>query len=152
MRTVLSLCLAAVLLCAAPVWAADTADKTPILTGEIWQKSSPEEKRAFFFGVDTVVAIEYSITQKIREKAQSEEDSGKKRERRHRGVISPFERGWHKGLQGVQRKDLIHLVDTWYEKNPDKLDTPVLRVVWNECISPALLKAKQEKAQKGGSK
>lgn len=142
MRLMLALCVLVVVLCTGTSYAQEST-KTPILTGEIWQKSSQEEKRAFFFGVDTVVAIDYSINKKLRERDENAQDQQHKgaqnqqRGKRH-SVISPFERGWRKALRDVPRKEVIAQVDAWYETHPLELNKPVMRVVWEEIIKPRL--------------
>ena len=43
-----------------------------------------------------------------------------------------------KGLNGQTMDSVVHVVDAWYESNPDSMDTPVLVVIWNEIVKPTL--------------
>ena len=131
-------CLALLALCLWAVRAEAGEAKTPantnavdILTGELWQKSSPEEKRSFIFGVDTAVTVEYYVNDKFQEKSKK---SGKKAPH----MLSPFEKGWMKALHEMPRKDLIAAIDAWYAEHPDKIERPVMAVVWYEIIAPRL--------------
>lgn len=98
-------------------------------TGEYWVKSTPTEKEAFIFGIDTAIAVEYFISKNP--------DLQKSRKK---GVysLSPFERGWMKAFTNYSRKQIIKDVDDWYAANPDKLDTPVMRVLWYHVVEPRL--------------
>ena len=107
------------------------ANAVDILTGELWQKSTPEEKRSFLFGVDTAVTVEYFVNTKRKEKAEAK---GKK----FVSNLSPFEKGWMKALKDMPRKDLITAIDAWYEANPGQLERPVMAVIWFEIIAKRL--------------
>ena len=136
------LCLSVLALC---LWAVSaeaqdlkTGNTNPvdILTGELWQKSSPEEKRAFIFGVDTTVTVEYYVNDTIQDKA-------KKKGSKAKHTLSPFERGWMKALHEMPRKDLIAAIDAWYEAHPDRIERPVMGVIWFEIITPRLGEGKK---------
>ena len=136
------LCLAlslALVLAFAPVRAAENtpeaenskANPVDQFTGAAWQKTPEAEKLAFLFGVETAITVEYFVNGKIAEKATKE---GK----RPVYTLSPFEKGWMKAFDNVNRADIIKLVDSWYAANPDKLDRPVMGVIWYELIAPRL--------------
>ena len=136
------LCLAlslALVLAFAPVRAAENtpeaenskANPVDQFTGAAWQKTPEAEKLAFLFGVETAITVEYFVNGKIAEKATKE---GK----RPVYTLSPFEKGWMKAFDNVNRADIIKLVDSWYAANPDKLDRPVMGVIWYELITPRL--------------
>lgn len=100
-------------------------------TGYLWQKSTENEKQAFIFGIDTAIAIEYFISKKSVTKAAK---AGKKPVY----TLSPFEKGWMQSFKNITRAELVNMINSWYEKNPDKLDRPVLNVIWYEIIQPNL--------------
>ena len=142
MRKILGMVVLALVLCVCQAHAEETnVSQTPILTGEIWLKSSSDEKRAFLFGVDTVIAVEYTIESKFRE---GQKDGSNTRKRRH-PVLSPFERGWLRALKDVPRKDLIAKIDTWYQEHEDALERPVMDLIWREFIKPRLAELKAKK-------
>ena len=134
----LGLVLALVLACA-PVRAAETAavsaapHNNPVeqLTGVVWQKTTETDKAAFLLGVESAITVEYFVNGKIMEKAAK---TGKK----PTSTLSPFEKGWMKAFDNVNRADISKLVDSWYATNPDKLDRPVMGVIWYELIAPRL--------------
>lgn len=134
----LGLVLALVLTCA-PVRAAeatavsDVIQNNPVeqLTGTVWQKTAETDKAAFLLGVESAIAVEYFVNAKITEKAAK---TGKK----PTCTLSPFEKGWMKAFKDVNRADIVKMVDQWYAANPNKLDRPVLGVIWYELIAPRL--------------
>ncbi len=141
MRKIIGLFILALALSVCQAHAEETnVSKTPLLTGEIWMKSSPEEKRAFLFGVDTAIAIEYTIDEEFKaHQKEAKKESGKEKVRkRHRSFLSPFERGWINGLKDVPRKDVIATVDSWYAKHENSLDRPVMQLIWEEIVEPRL--------------
>lgn len=100
-------------------------------TGEIWVKTSEAEKKAFIFGIDSAITVEYFIDAKMK---ASPESKGKK------GVytLSPFEKGWMQACTDMHREEMVNLVSKWYAEHPSQLDRPVLSVIWNEIIAPRL--------------
>ena len=43
-----------------------------------------------------------------------------------------------KAFKGVSRTEVIKMVDAWYAANPQRLDRPVMNVIWREIIEPRL--------------
>ena len=133
----LGLVLALVLACApvraAQVASGDVVHNNPVeqLTGSVWQKTSDTEKAAFLLGVESAITVEYFVNTKQAEKAAK---SGKK----PAYTLSPFEKGWMKAFKDVSRQDIVKMIDKWYAANPDKLDRPVMSVIWYELIAPRL--------------
>jgi len=136
------LCLAlslALVLAFAPVHATEImpesenfkANPVDQFTGTVWQKTPETEKLAFLFGVETAITVEYFVNGKIAEKAAKE---GK----RPVYTLSPFEKGWMKAFKGVSRAEVVKLVDAWYAANPQRLERPVMNVIWREIIEPRL--------------
>lgn len=103
-------------------------------TGEIWEKTGNSEKRAYLFGIDSAIAVEYFINSK--EAARSVK-SGKKPVY----SLSPFEKGWMEAFKDTTRQQLVDMVDKWYKEHPQNLDRPVLDVIWHEIIAPRLAAA-----------
>jgi hypothetical protein len=93
----------------------------PVLTGEEWQTLQPDTKTAFVWGVGHVVTIEENVSQRHPElKKQG------------------FTAKLAEGLRGVPMSTIIQEVDAYYQKNPDDLDLPVMRVIWRQLVKPKL--------------
>lgn len=123
--------------------------KMPILTGEIWMKSSAEEKRAFIFGIDTAIAVEYTVDARFKERFKNSHKDGEKAgdntRKRRPTFLSRFERGWMKALKDMPRKELIATVDAWYTQHENSLDRPVMGLIWEEIVEPRLEKTRAKK-------
>ena len=139
-KPVLSLALSLVLILAcAPVHASEVMPEAgmqqgnPVdkFTGTVWQKTAEAEKLSFLFGVESAITVEFFVNSKVVEKAAKE---GK----RPVYTLSPFEKGWMKALKGVSRTEVVKMVDQWYAANPQRLDRPVMSVIWYEIIEPRL--------------
>jgi hypothetical protein len=93
----------------------------PVLTGAEWQTLQPDTKIAFIWGVGHVVTIEEHVNQRHPElKKQG------------------FATKLAEGLRGVPMNTIIREVDNYYQKNPDDLDLPVMRVIWRQLVKPKL--------------
>jgi hypothetical protein len=93
----------------------------PVLTGEQWQTMQPDTKIAFIWGIGHVVTIEEHVIQRHPEL-------------RKQGFVSKLA----EGLRGVPMKTIIEQIDAYYQKNPDDLDLPVMRVIWSQLVRPKL--------------
>ncbi len=100
-------------------------------TGKYWMETELTSKEAYLFGIESALEIEYQIDKLLN---QDKAKTGKK----STYTLSPFEKGWIKALNGVQRRDIVKMVDSWYSAHPDQLDRPVLGVLWYEVIKPRL--------------
>ncbi|RRD72396.1 MULTISPECIES: hypothetical protein [unclassified Desulfovibrio] len=107
--------------------------KNPVdqFTGHVWQQTPDKEKMSFLFGVETAIAVEYFVHDKLAEKAAKE---GKAPAH----TLSPFEKGWMKAFEGMSRADAVKMVDAWYAANPQRLDRPVMEVIWYELVAPRI--------------
>ena len=93
----------------------------PVLTGDEWQTLRPDTKIAFIWGIGHVVTIEEHVIQRHPEL---------KRE--------GFTAKLAEGLRGVPMETIIQDIDSYYRKNPDDLDLPVMRVIWSQLVKPKL--------------
>lgn len=137
-KAIMSLCLAAALVFgAAGVQAADQ-DKgnNPVLqfTGSVWQKSSLDNQAEF--PVRHGYRHRYGILRHSRE-AELAAKNGKMPV----SNLSKFEKGWMKAFKDVKRTTIVEEVDAWYAAHPDRLDRPVLGVLWFELVEPRLAAA-----------
>ncbi|WP_165077014.1 MULTISPECIES: hypothetical protein [unclassified Desulfovibrio] len=100
-------------------------------TGEIWVNTSESDKKAYLFGIDSAVTVEYFVNAKMAENATK---AGKKPVY----TLSPFEKGWMEAFANVSRADAIKMIDEWYAAHPKDLQRPVMSVIWYELIAPRL--------------
>ena len=92
-----------------------------LLTGDIWQQAPPDDKVAFVWGICHVVTLEQALMTKL-PSLKVENFSAKASE----------------GLAGLKINDIVKAVDDYYVANPSKLETPVVKVIWDELILPQL--------------
>ncbi|MBF0551570.1 MAG: hypothetical protein HQK60_13670 [Deltaproteobacteria bacterium] len=91
----------------------------PMLTGDVWEKMSPDAKVAFIWGFGHVVTIEQHLIHKYPELKR---DSFVPR------VVE--------GMAGIPMNDVVARVDKYYSENPDHLKDPVTKVMWDTMIKP----------------
>jgi hypothetical protein len=101
------------------------ADEVPLVTGEMWSKSSGELKKAYLIGVANTLQVEVAY-----EGANPPPDS--------QSLIPRTA----KGLKGQSLDSVTAALDKWYAANPGKLQRPVLETIWFEIIVPGLQKYK----------
>lgn len=106
-------------------------DPVSLLTGEVWQQSKPENKRAVLFGIDTAIAVEQAIDEQQPKKGKNSPHT-----------LSVFEKSWIEAFKNSSRDEIVKEVDEYYTGNPDKLSRPVMDVIWYEIITPRLNAAK----------
>ncbi|WP_300162666.1 hypothetical protein [Solidesulfovibrio sp.] len=111
----LALGLFAALVLAAPALAADY--QIPVVTGEHWTKSSPEERKAFLVGAATVIELDQEV-QGATPAVNSTIDA------------------WARGLAPYTFDQMVAALDKWYAEHPDKLRRPVIEVMWYELAQP----------------
>ncbi len=98
-----------------------SAAEMPLLRGDLWQKMTLDEKVAFVWGVGHVVTVERVIDQKHPEL-------------KNQGFADKLA----DGLMGIPMNDVIRNVDRFYTSNPDRLNEPVMRVIWDTTVRPRL--------------
>jgi hypothetical protein len=95
----------------------------PLLRGDMWIKMDPDSKVAFVWGAGHVVTIEEVIMQRYPEL------------QRDSFVMKVVEALTN---SPVKMNDVVAVVDKFYLENPDKLDTPVMGVIWDQLIKPKI--------------
>ena len=93
----------------------------PLLNGDLWQGMDQNSKVAFIWGAGHVVAIEKELAARYPELK-----------------VENFSAKVAEGIVGVPMNDVVVHVDAFYKANPDKLDVPVMRVIWDTLIKPKL--------------
>ena len=119
--------LAASLLCVATGMAAWSiqvaAEEVPLVDGKLWAKSSEVEKKSYIIGAGNFMSLEYAYQVKGEAPPTVDQSS-----------VPAF----YEHMENVTLDDVIQTADQWYQRHPDKLDTPVLGVLWLELVKPNL--------------
>jgi len=98
-----------------------------MVAGEMWGQTAPVVKRAYLVGVSNLMVAEYLY----------QKEFGPPDDRQT--VIQRL----YEGVDDVTLDQVIERIDAWYQKNPDKLDTTVLEVVWLDLVRPNLPAARR---------
>ena len=100
-------------------YAALASEDIPLVDGELWEKSSPAEKKSYLVGAGNLMVVEY-LYQNGSKQVPSNDQT----------VIQRM----YKATDGVTLDGLIGQIDQWYQKHPDKMKEPVLVVIWHEIV------------------
>jgi len=102
-------------------------DKAKHVTGQHWTASTEAEKRAFLYGMATVIWLEDEI-------------------QGDNGCDKSLVDTWVEGLDDETFDTVLKKLSEYYAANPGKLDRPVVEVLWYEVTEPNV------KAERGGKK
>ncbi|MFO1205089.1 MAG: hypothetical protein U1E63_05075 [Burkholderiales bacterium] len=89
--------------------------------GNDWTKSSVDEKQAFLFGIANAISVALGWDERYIPADQM-----------------TFSRRARNGLAGTSLGEALRRIDAWYAANPDRLDTPVVAVIWLDIAKPKL--------------
>lgn len=133
-KIILCLALVTAISFAAAVNAAETQtqrSQNPVdqLTGTVWQNSKAENKKAVLFGIDTAIAVEQAIQDRLAERAA-------KNRKKAPDTLSVFEKKWMEAFKDMSRDQIVEQIDQFYAANPNDLERPVMDVIWYEIIVP----------------
>ena len=95
--------------------------KAPLLTGITWINMSQDQKTAYIWGAGDVIDLEQELMEIYPEL------------KRDSFVSKSVE-----GIGDVTMNDIVSTVDSFYQKNPDKINLSVIRVIWDTMIKPKL--------------
>ncbi len=93
----------------------------PVLSGDLWQKMTHDDKVAFLWGFWTVVTMEHYLADKYPQ-LKMENFSAKVTEASHKTRKTANE--------------LVALVNAYYQANPEEIKKPVVAVLWDDMIRP----------------
>ena len=96
----------------------------PVLRGDLWIKMSEDEKISFIWGAGHVITIEEVL---MRDNPELKRENS--------FIFKVIEASTNSPMK---MHEVSEKVDAYYEKNPDKLSTPVVEVMWYETIEPRL--------------
>ena len=100
------------------------ADEVPIVNGEHWTKSPEQVKKAYLVGVANVLQIEAAY-------------QGPNPPSDAQSLVPMASRG----LRGHTLDSVRSAVDAFYAAHPDRLQRPVVEVIWYEVVVPGMAKA-----------
>lgn len=89
--------------------------------GNDWKNSTDSERNAYLVGISNMISVGNAYDSK---KVPGEDKT--------------FMRQAYLGLQGTTIPEAVKRVDAWYRANPDRLDVPVLSVLWIDIVKPKL--------------
>lgn len=101
----------------------------PVLKGDTWIKMSEDEKISFIWGAGHIVSIEDVLARDNPDLKKSNTFVNKIMEAH--------------GNKPMTMKEVANHVDNYYKANPDKLDKPVIEVIWHETVIPRLSTTKK---------
>jgi len=91
----------------------------PMLDGKLWKEMTPDSKVAFIWGFGHVVTIENTLMEKYPEL------------KRDSFVAKTAE-----GMVGMPMKEVVEKIDAFYKENPQKIEDPVTKIIWDTMIKP----------------
>ncbi len=97
------------------------ADPVPLVNGEVWSKSSEDMKKADLVGMANLVLVETTY-----EGSAAPTDS--------QSILPRLAKGLKNHTLDTVREGL----NKYYAANPDKLQRPVIEVIWFEMVVPGL--------------
>jgi len=100
----------------------------PICKGTHWMKADADAKVAFIWGAAHVVLIEGVLMEEV-PALKVENFSAKVIEARRARTAAGT---------AMTINQAVSAIDRFYKENPDKLETPVMRVIWDIGIKPML--------------
>ncbi len=109
----------------ATAWGSAQAQEIPVVTGEHWTQSTEQVKKAYLIGIANAVQVEAA----------------------YQGATPPTDAQSTvprlvKGMKGQTLDTVRTGLDSYYAKNPDKLQRPVIETIWFEMVVPGLAKNK----------
>ena len=109
------------LLFAAHAWTAQQNPQLVMVTGEHWTPSTLQQKNAYLFGIGNMIQVERAM----------HGDSPHDAIRQNSSVPVLVD-----GLSEVSLQQVREFVDVWFANNPDRLDRPVIEVIYMEIALP----------------
>jgi len=107
--------MALTLLVAATVASAQGA---PIVDGNLWARSTLEERRAFLIGAANMISLELAYAKK------------------RQTPPSPASDKAAKAMNALTLDEIAARISRWYAANPARRDTPVMGVLWTDIVEP----------------
>jgi hypothetical protein len=97
---------------------------TPV-TGRQWTTATEQEKKAFLYGLGTMIQLEHELARQ--QNAPADRPS----------LVPTFIRG----LERTNLVGVLRFVDDFFARNPARLDRPVVDVIWRDLVLPEVQQA-----------
>lgn len=94
----------------------------PVLKGETWVKMTDDEKISFIWGAGHIVSIQEVLARTNPELKKSNHFVNK--------IVEAHNN------KPMTMSEVAKFVDDYYKANPDKLDKPVIEVIWYGTVVP----------------
>jgi hypothetical protein len=107
------------------IWSGIGAAQVPVVNGEHWTRSTPDQKKAYLIGIANLIQVETAYY------AANPPPDGQS-----------FVPRFAKGLQGQTLDSVRDALDKWYANNPGQQQRAVIETIWFELVVPGLQKAK----------
>lgn len=91
--------------------------------GTDWKNSTETERAAYLVGLSNTISVGSAYDKK-----------------KVPGQDKTFMRQAARGLAGTTVAVAMKRVDAWYAANPDRMDVPVLSVLWLDVVKPRIKK------------
>ena len=98
----------------------------PLLKGVQWQRMTPDSKVAFIWGAAHVILIELVLMEEFPE-LRRESFVTKVREARDEKARTS---------KVMKINEVVSAIDQYYKEQPDKLEVPVMKVIWDVGVKP----------------
>jgi hypothetical protein len=105
-------------------WGVAQGQEVPVVNGTHWTTSTDAVKKAYLVGLANAFQVEAAY-----ESNNPPPDS--------QSIVPRLT----KGMKGQTLDGVRTFVDGWYAKNPDKMQRPVVEIIWFEIVVPGLQKA-----------
>lgn len=100
----------------------------PICKGTHWMKADADAKVAFLWGAAHVILIENVLMEEVPALKVQNFSAKVVEARRARTALGT----------AMTINQAVSAIDRFYKENPDKLETPVMKVIWDVGIKPML--------------
>ena len=120
------LALASLLAMASPVASAQPAtaaatSQQRFADGRDWIQSTAAERQSFVFGIANAISVGIGWDERHVPASQT-----------------TFTRRAREGLSAVSLGETVRRIDAWYAANPERLEAPVVAVMWLDIAKPKL--------------
>jgi len=94
-----------------------------MVDGKLWQESVNSDKMSYLIGASNFISLEHAYQLNGANPPTNKQSS-----------IPDF----YTNIEDVTLDKAIATIDDWYAAHPDKLDKPVLAVIWETLVEPNL--------------
>jgi len=100
---------------------ASLAEEIPLVDGNLWLKSSTDDKHSYLIGVSNFLSVEYAYQKAANEPVADEQSTVRR---------------FFDDIDDMSLDEVTGRIDGWYRNHPDRLDSAVLNVIWVDMVEP----------------